>query len=163
MTETSRQRAQPNGRPAKRASAKRNGPRQHAEPHAPSFFVRWQNFRGFEDTDWVQLSPITVVIGRNNSGKTSLHAPLLLLKQSLEDPGAGNPLALRGRLINLGRFEDCVREHLPNRTMTLALRWFGAPTRRADPTTLGKDAPASLTVEFGLVKGRARFDPVCGP
>ena len=48
------------------------------------FSVRWQNFRGFVDSDWIEIRPLTLFVGPNNSGKTSLLAPLLLLKQTLE-------------------------------------------------------------------------------
>jgi len=41
--------------------------------------IRWKNYRAFEDTDWVKIRPLTVIIGPNNSGKTSVISPILLL------------------------------------------------------------------------------------
>lgn len=44
---------------------------------------RIQNFMGFEDSGWVELRPITLLFGRNSSGKSALIRALLLLRQSL--------------------------------------------------------------------------------
>ncbi|MCS7055071.1 MAG: ATP-binding protein [Thermoflexales bacterium] len=34
--------------------------------------IRLQNFMAFEDTGWVELRPITLLFGRNSSGKSAL-------------------------------------------------------------------------------------------
>lgn len=119
---------------------------------ASSLFVRWQNFRGFEDTGWIELAPITTVIGPNNSGKTSLHAPLLLLKQSLDVSRSESPLSLRGDLVNLGRFEDFIRDHDSSRTLSLGLCW-SRPEEPGELGPLGSEPPATVTLEFSLAKG----------
>jgi len=54
--------------------------------------IRLQNFMAFEDTGWVELRPITLLFGRNSSGKSALIRALLLLKQSLESPPGAGPL-----------------------------------------------------------------------
>ena len=53
------------------------------------FEIQWKNFRSFVDTGWVHVKPLTVVLGANNSGKTALISPLLLLRQTLDTPSAG--------------------------------------------------------------------------
>ena len=58
--------------------------------------IRWQNFRSYRDTGWIDLKPLTIVIGSNNTGKTSLYAPLLMLKQTDDSPYATSALLLRG-------------------------------------------------------------------
>lgn len=45
--------------------------------------IRLQNFMAFRDTDWLELRPITLLFGRNSSGKSVLIRALLLLRQSL--------------------------------------------------------------------------------
>ena len=47
--------------------------------------VRVRNFRGFDDLKVENMKRINLVVGRNNSGKTSLLEALFLLA------GAGNP------------------------------------------------------------------------
>ncbi len=44
---------------------------------------RIQNFMGFEDSGWIELRPITLLFGRNSSGKSAILRALLLLRQSL--------------------------------------------------------------------------------
>ena len=51
---------------------------------------RVQNFMGFEDSGWVELRLITLLFGRNSSGKSALIRSLLLLRQSLDSsPDSG--------------------------------------------------------------------------
>lgn len=37
--------------------------------------IRWKNFKRFADTGWLTIKPITILIGPNSSGKTSILAP----------------------------------------------------------------------------------------
>ena len=48
--------------------------------------LRISNFRIFDDEVSVRFRPITVLIGRNSSGKSSIIKFLLMLQQSM-DPG----------------------------------------------------------------------------
>ena len=45
--------------------------------------LRISNFRLFDDEVTLRFRPITVLIGRNNSGKSSIIKFLLMLQQSL--------------------------------------------------------------------------------
>ena len=49
---------------------------------------RAQNFKAFEDTTFIELKPLTLLSGINSAGKSSILQALLLLKQTLELPGA---------------------------------------------------------------------------
>ncbi len=46
--------------------------------------IRLKNFRCFKDTDTVELKPITILVGANSSGKSSLLKFFPLLKQSCD-------------------------------------------------------------------------------
>jgi predicted ATPase len=85
--------------------------------------VRWQNFRSFVDTGKIDLEPITVLIGSNSSGKTSLHAPLLLLKQTLGARDASIGLVTRGRLFNAGGYRDLIHRHNAARSLGFWLQF----------------------------------------
>ena len=63
------------------------------------FAVRWQNFRSLEDTGWLEIRPITIVLGPNASGKSSLIAPLLVLKQTVESGESSLALKTQGPLL----------------------------------------------------------------
>lgn len=55
-----------------------------------------ERFKSFKQATRIDLAPLTVVVGRNNSGKSSLIQGLLLLKQTLADPRPEVMLRLEG-------------------------------------------------------------------
>ena len=91
--------------------------RNKSAQSSSEFSVRLKNFRAFKDSGCVPIAPLTVLVGRNSSGKSSLLSMFLLLQQSLERRLGRHqvpPLALRGDLCDLGTFEDVVFGHNPN-------------------------------------------------
>jgi len=80
----------------------------------PLIQLRLENFRLFQDSGWFDLAPLTCLVGRNSSGKSSVISGLLLLKQSIENEVFGSaitPLALSGQYCDLGQFRDLVHNH----------------------------------------------------
>ena len=67
--------------------------------------LKLTNFRIFDDEVTVRFRPITVLIGRNSSGKSTIIKFLLMLQQSL---GSGKTqfLSPEGDLVNLGVFAE---------------------------------------------------------
>ena len=65
------------------------------------------NFRAFEDLD-LHLSPLTVILGPNNSGKSSILAGIRLLVQTVESFDSEVPLLLTGIMGDLGTYKDVV-------------------------------------------------------
>jgi hypothetical protein len=67
----------------------------------------FRNFRAFS-LGTVHVRPITVLLGANGQGKTSVLQPLLIMKQTLEAPeeNAREPLRLNGRLVNYGPLQN---------------------------------------------------------
>jgi hypothetical protein len=94
--------------------------------------VRWQNFRAFGDTGWVPLRPLTFLLGPNSAGKSSFIAPLLLLKQSLLSRTGTNALLTRGDYLDIGVYEDFVRNHETSTPVHMALRWRHRPAARGE-------------------------------
>lgn len=87
--------------------------------------LRLQNFRLFEDTGWLRLAPLTCIVGRNSSGKSSVISALLLLKQSIEKETYGaaiTPLTLSGQYCDLGQFRDVVHNHDEKRAISFSFR-----------------------------------------
>jgi len=74
--------------------------------------VRWKNFKGFKDTGWVKIKPITIILGSNNSGKTNFLAPLLLMNQTINSRDRFSPLILKGDLYDAGNYQEIVREYI---------------------------------------------------
>jgi len=79
--------------------------------------IRLKNFRNWTTEHWdqgVALKPVTLILGRNSAGKTSILQPLRLLKQTIEATDFGTQLLLDGTKadgVNLGAFADVVHDH----------------------------------------------------
>ena len=58
--------------------------------------IALENFKSHRQETVVKLNPLTVLVGPNNSGKSSIVQALLLLKQTLEFPRVEIPLHLAG-------------------------------------------------------------------
>lgn len=58
--------------------------------------IEIERFKSYRERTRVELAPLTVLLGRNNSGKSTLIQALLLLKQTLALPRPEVPLHLEG-------------------------------------------------------------------
>jgi len=67
--------------------------------------ITLRNFRGFQAEVNVRVRPVTVLIGRNSAGKTSVIKFLLMLKQTLESQ-ADSFFVTDGRDVQLGIWKD---------------------------------------------------------
>ncbi|WP_407181988.1 AAA family ATPase [Citrobacter europaeus] len=76
--------------------------------------LRLTNFKAWWDTNSINLKPITMLLGTNSSGKSSLIQSLLLLKQTVESPDRTVHLNLGGDEVNdlfsFGSFEDVLNQ-----------------------------------------------------
>ncbi len=79
--------------------------------------IRLLNFRNWTNEHWqngVPLKPITLVLGRNSAGKTSILQPLRMLKQTIEATDKGTQISLNSGDadgVDLGAFTDVVNSH----------------------------------------------------
>jgi len=64
-----------------------------------SFYI--DNFRCFKEESF-DLSRVNILIGENNSGKSSFIKSLLALRQTIDEPDISN-LILNGQLVDLAR------------------------------------------------------------
>lgn len=67
--------------------------------------LKLTNFRIFDDEITVRFRPITILIGRNSSGKSSIVKFLLMLQQS-SSPGRSRFLTTEGEKVRLGAFPE---------------------------------------------------------
>ncbi|MBL3518894.1 AAA family ATPase [Arcobacter lanthieri] len=67
--------------------------------------IKIKNFRSFKDMDHIDIKPITILIGRNSSGKSSFLRTFPMLKQSFEEK-TRSPILLYGNYIDFGTYED---------------------------------------------------------
>lgn len=116
-----------------------------------------QNFKAWRGSHALELKPLTLVLGVNSAGKSSLLQPLLLLKQTVESPDRLQALNFGGQpgdLLDLGTLSGVVSDHVmsePEPKTKLAFRLtFG-------PVTIGKEAePRTIpSVEYEVDYGAA--------
>jgi len=72
---------------------------------------RLQNIKAFVDTGEIELKPVTIFVGKNISGKSSLIRFLVLLKQSLM-VNTLSPIHFDGEWVDYGNFEDVIHNNV---------------------------------------------------
>lgn len=106
--------------------------------------LKLENFKIWRSTGPVRLAPITLLLGTNSSGKSSLIQSLLLIRQTVkgDDPNLdlnlGNPDA--GDTVTLGQFKDLLCRHGADTESTRATQ-VGIEFRWAE---LGEAAGSTL-------------------
>lgn len=101
--------------------------------------IRLRNFKCFADSGDIPIAPLTVICGRNNSGKSSILQSLLILRQTLDSPEYGPRLDLRGPHYPAGSYADIVHQHKAKQHVVMAFD-VDLPTSDAPP--------ASIELEF---------------
>src|SRR5579885_2883206 len=69
----------------------------------------------------VRFRPLTILVGENNSGKSSLIAALRLLAQTVQSPDTTVPLLFDGPFGDFGAYVDVVHGNHRGRPMHLGL------------------------------------------
>lgn len=90
--------------------------------------LKLSNFRIFDDEVAVRFRPITVLIGRNSSGKSSIIKFLLMLQQSAEY-GRSQFLTPEGGRVSLGAFQSLKNSLSKKRNLEFELKATGDSDR----------------------------------
>ena len=87
--------------------------------------LRIQNFKGWKDTGTIEFSPITLFLGSNSSGKSSIGQFLMLLKQSCQSVDRQTVLFLgdTDSVVELGGPIDILYMHDPNNLLDFEYQW----------------------------------------
>lgn len=87
--------------------------------------LRIQNFKGWKDTEEIHFSPITLFLGSNSSGKSSIGQFLMLLKQSASSADRKTVLFLgdSDSTIELGGPIDMLYGHQTENLLDFEYRW----------------------------------------
>ncbi|MBU7047782.1 MAG: DUF3696 domain-containing protein [Theionarchaea archaeon] len=86
-----------------------------------SFSVK--NFKSIRDSGKIEVRPLTIFIGPNNSGKSSLLQFLLALKQTIEARDTESPFSTRQRegYVDIGGYEDFIFLHDKEKALSFKL------------------------------------------
>lgn len=86
-----------------------------------------KNFKTWEDTGIIFLKPVTMLLGTNSSGKSTLIQSLLLLKQTIQSPDRSIHLNLGGDemndFFNFGSFDDILNKSSKDRFFLISLEF----------------------------------------
>ncbi len=88
--------------------------------------IRIQNFKGWKDTGRINLSPITLFLGSNSSGKSSIGQFLMLLKQSSTSSDRKTVLFLgdSDSAVELGGAVDMLYMHDKDNMLDFEYHWI---------------------------------------
>ena len=120
----------------------------------PITSIRLRNFRCFLDSGEIPISPLTVIFGRNNAGKSSILHSLFLLRQTLDRPEFTEGLNMRGPLYPAGGYADIVHKHRSLENITME---FGITPSPEVQHVFGNEEhlrPGRLTMEFASEEPR---------
>jgi predicted ATPase len=117
--------------------------------------IHAKHFRAFDAID-VELKPITVVVGPNNSGKSSLFSPLRILAQTLEAGDLEVPLLLNGAFGDFGTYKDVVHGNHRGRPIDFRIGFCENPVlgRSTSPQIRPKRPKQQLGLQFKFLAKR---------
>jgi predicted ATPase len=79
-----------------------------------------ENFKPIVNSGELRLAPVTVLAGRNSSGKSSLLQSILMIAQTLSSRILDRALLPSGPIVQLGTFEDILSEQTNSRTLLVS-------------------------------------------
>ena len=82
--------------------------------------IGFDNFKGIRSAD-IELKPLTVVVGANSAGKTTLIQGITMIAQALRQRLYGNRYVLNGGWLKLGRFDE-VKNHQSRASEPMRIR-----------------------------------------
>ncbi len=113
--------------------------------------IHLHNFKAFDELA-MDFGPITLLLGPNNSGKSSIIAPLRLLVQTTESYDAQVPLLLSGIMGDFGTYKDIVYRNHRGRPMEIGIS-VQSTGRRRRPASQEGFWPSTEDVVSEIVLG----------
>ena len=134
-------------------------------PTHPVNAFRLKNFMGFADTGWVDLKSVTLLFGRNSSGKSGLIRALRFLRQNIDIPeGLDSLYFAREGGVDLGQFSDFIHKHDTNLPLIIEFNvWLSEEFRESDPQNKAADSfladneYASIKIVFSYDKNSRKL------
>ena len=104
--------------------------------------IRLKNFKSYKDSGVIEFAPLTILIGCNNAGKSSILQALLLLSQTVKDSSYRSRLVTRGQHVDLGGYYDIVHGSNRNSRKRISIELTKSPLHSSDNST-------GLSLSFG--------------
>ncbi|MGR0161092.1 DUF3696 domain-containing protein [Paenarthrobacter nitroguajacolicus] len=134
---------------------------EELRPPAPAHLlseIRIKNYKSFGPEQVALLAPLTLIYGKNSSGKSSIIQTLLLLKQSRQE----SHLVTQGEWADAGSFATAVHRHETWRSIDIGVS-FGSPPG-AVQASLMASSKLMRRVDFSFVEDEVdhEIDHVAG-
>jgi hypothetical protein len=117
-----------------------------------------KNLRSIEDSGPIKLCPLTLVVGRNSAGKSTLLRVLPLLRQSVERRTSG-PILWFGDLVDFGSFGEAVRWGVEKKEIELEVGFSWDTDYARNPWAVGGGRRTEAPVTLGLTLGNGDRAP----
>lgn len=85
--------------------------------------LRIENFKGWEDTSTIHLSPITIFLGTNSSGKSSIGHLLMALKQTIQQSDRKAVFYAGNSPVAMGTFHDLIYHRDIDKQIKFSYLW----------------------------------------
>ncbi len=109
------------------------------------------NFKCFGETITCKLAPITLLVGENNSGKSSIIQALHLSASTIQEADPDTCLRLQGEDYDYGSFEDIVFQHDKKKHVTLS---FGNTVQSESDRQKSSKEEVTMESTFGYYPKR---------
>ena len=100
-----------------------------------------KNFKSLKENIEIELKPITLLFGPNNSGKSSVIHSILILKEAMKNTENDQSISLNNKYTQLGTFKDTIYEHDETKNFEFNFQ------------IESDNKKASLNFQLGLVEG----------
>ncbi len=107
--------------------------------------LRIKNFKCLQDTQVLEIRPLTILVGPNSSGKSAVLKMLLMLRQTLDSPDPNSPLTTNGNLIRGGTYPDFIFDGENKRDLEITLTFENPDRLKKKPDSLQE---LSLTITY---------------
>ena len=108
--------------------------------------INLKNFKTFKEIDELKFAPLTIILGSNSSGKSTILQEILILKQTLDSPTTDETILLNGANVSLGEFNDVINESAKSENKIELGIEFGEKTESTEDGFVS--APEALNVKI---------------
>lgn len=89
---------------------------------------RIKNIKSFVDSGEIEIKPITIFVGKNSCGKSSLlRFPAVLAQTFISE--TDSPLKFYGKMVDYGNFDDVVHKNLKDNEISFELHYVSSITQ----------------------------------
>lgn len=122
---------------------------QSAHPKVPGMINQWSlgNFKSIREGVDLDFAPLTLFVGQNSAGKSTLIQSILMTAQTLQSNAATRSVILNGRILRLGEFSDIRSNGSSGNPVTIKFELGRNPFTKGSSSTAARQR-AYYTVDY---------------